>query len=83
VCVCVCVVDVCYSAVAASTLTRTHTHTLTHTYTHTYIYSMEGEMCPLKEIVALKEKYKFYLFVDEAHSIGALGRCSAVRCSVV
>jgi serine palmitoyltransferase len=34
---------------------------------------MEGEMCPLTEIVAVKKKYKCYLYVDEAHSIGALG----------
>jgi len=37
------------------------------------IYSMEGEMCCLPEIVALKKKYKCYLYVDEAHSVGALG----------
>ena len=37
------------------------------------IYSMEGEIAPLPEIVALKKKYKCYLFVDEAHSIGAIG----------
>lgn len=37
------------------------------------IYSMEGEVCPLKEIVEIKKKYKCYLYVDEAHSIGALG----------
>lgn len=37
------------------------------------IYSMEGEMCPLRAIVEIKKKYKAYLFVDEAHSIGALG----------
>lgn len=37
------------------------------------IYSMEGELSPLKEIVALKKKYGCYLFVDEAHSIGAIG----------
>ena len=37
------------------------------------IYSMEGEICRLQEIVALKKKYKAYLYVDEAHSIGALG----------
>mgnify|MGYP001058147471 CR=1 FL=1 len=37
------------------------------------IYSMEGEMCPLAEIVALKKKYKCSLYVDEAHSIGAVG----------
>ena len=34
---------------------------------------MEGEICRLKEIVELKKKYKAYLYVDEAHSIGALG----------
>ena len=34
---------------------------------------MEGTMCPLKEIIALKKKYKAYLYLDEAHSIGALG----------
>jgi len=34
---------------------------------------MEGEMCPLREIVAIKKKYNCYLYVDEAHSIGALG----------
>lgn len=37
------------------------------------IYSMEGEICRLPEIVAIKKKYKAYLYVDEAHSIGALG----------
>jgi serine palmitoyltransferase len=37
------------------------------------IYSMEGDMCNLPGIVALRKKYKFGLFVDEAHSIGALG----------
>lgn len=37
------------------------------------LYSMEGTMCNLPEIIRLKKKYKFNLFVDEAHSIGALG----------
>jgi len=37
------------------------------------IYSMEGEVLRLPEIIALKKKYKCYLYVDEAHSIGALG----------
>ena len=27
----------------------------------------------LPEVVALKKKYKAYLFLDEAHSIGAMG----------
>lgn len=33
----------------------------------------EGEILDLPGIVALKKKYKCYLYVDEAHSIGALG----------
>lgn len=37
------------------------------------IYSMEGDTCPLAELVALKQRYKAYLFLDEAHSIGAMG----------
>ncbi|WDK15067.1 serine palmitoyltransferase 2 (aminotransferase class I and II) [Colletotrichum graminicola] len=37
------------------------------------LYSMEGTMCDLPGIMALKDKYKFYLFIDEAHSIGAVG----------
>lgn len=37
------------------------------------LYSMEGTMCNLPVLVDLRRKYKFHLFVDEAHSIGALG----------
>lgn len=37
------------------------------------IYSMEGEILPLPEVLRIKKKYKCYLYVDEAHSIGALG----------
>jgi serine palmitoyltransferase len=37
------------------------------------IYSMEGAICRLPLIVAACKKYKAYLYVDEAHSIGALG----------
>ncbi|KAF1814879.1 serine palmitoyltransferase [Eremomyces bilateralis CBS 781.70] len=37
------------------------------------LYSMEGTMCNLPGLVALKKKYKYNLFVDEAHSIGGLG----------
>ncbi|KAJ2077833.1 serine palmitoyltransferase component [Coemansia sp. RSA 988] len=38
------------------------------------LYSMEGEYCNLPKIVELRRKYGFYLFLDEAHSIGALGK---------
>ncbi|KAJ9488894.1 hypothetical protein VN97_g4392 [Penicillium thymicola] len=37
------------------------------------LYSMEGSMCNLPGLVQLKRRYKFNLFVDEAHSIGAIG----------
>lgn len=37
------------------------------------LYSMEGTMVDLPGVIALKKKYKFFLFVDEAHSIGAMG----------
>ncbi|KAH8057364.1 serine C-palmitoyltransferase [Aureococcus anophagefferens] len=35
------------------------------------IYSMEGEICNLKAIAAVAKRYKAYLYLDEAHSIGA------------
>ena len=34
---------------------------------------MEGSIVRLPEVVALKKKYKAYIFLDEAHSIGAMG----------
>ncbi|KAG8741214.1 serine palmitoyltransferase component [Ceratobasidium sp. 414] len=37
------------------------------------LYSMEGSMLNLVDIMELKKRYKFYLYIDEAHSIGALG----------
>ncbi|KAI8619851.1 pyridoxal phosphate-dependent transferase [Chytriomyces sp. MP71] len=37
------------------------------------LYSMEGNICNLPGIVALKNKYKFYIYLDEAHSVGAMG----------
>ena len=33
---------------------------------------MEGSIVRLPEVIALKKKYKAYLYLDEAHSIGAL-----------
>ncbi|KAI8064214.1 pyridoxal phosphate-dependent transferase [Gongronella butleri] len=37
------------------------------------LYSMEGSIVNLPEIIKMKHEFKFYLYVDEAHSIGALG----------
>ena len=35
--------------------------------------SMEGSIVKLPDVIHLKNKYKAYLYLDEAHSIGALG----------
>jgi glycine C-acetyltransferase len=37
------------------------------------VFGMRGDQGKVKEIVALKEKYNFRLFVDDAHGIGTLG----------
>ncbi|KAM0746045.1 PLP-dependent transferase [Meredithblackwellia eburnea MCA 4105] len=37
------------------------------------LYSMEGTLVDLPRVLELKQIYKFYLYCDEAHSIGALG----------
>ncbi|KAG2452256.1 hypothetical protein HYH02_003280 [Chlamydomonas schloesseri] len=37
------------------------------------VYSMEGETCNLKEVVEVSKRHKAYIYLDEAHSIGALG----------
>lgn len=38
------------------------------------IFSLNGDTCPLPELVYLKNKYKAFLMIDEAHSFGVLGR---------
>ena len=38
------------------------------------VFSMEGDLCKLPEIVALKKKYNASVMVDEAHGIGVFGR---------
>src|SRR5215813_2758274 len=38
------------------------------------IYSMLGDHAPLKEFVAVKKKHGAYLLVDEAHSMGVMGK---------
>lgn len=37
------------------------------------VFSMDGDIAPLKEIVALKEKNNAVLFLDEAHAFGIYG----------
>jgi serine palmitoyltransferase len=37
------------------------------------IYSMEGEFCRLAEVVRTAKEHKAYVYLDEAHSVGATG----------
>jgi len=37
------------------------------------IYSMEGEYCDLRSVVDVCKKYGVYVYLDEAHSVGAMG----------
>lgn len=43
-------------------------------------YSMSGDLAPLMEIVELKRRYGFHLYVDEAHTFGFYGDCGAGYC---
>lgn len=47
------------------------------------IYSMEGEICQLPEIVSICKKYKAYVYLDEAHSIGAIGKTGRGVCELL
>ncbi|MBX7491051.1 aminotransferase class I/II-fold pyridoxal phosphate-dependent enzyme [Helicobacter turcicus] len=46
------------------------------------LFSMEGDFTPLRELVALKEKFNnVYLYIDEAHSIGGFGENGLGLCA--
>nr|XP_043608271.1 long chain base biosynthesis protein 2a-like [Erigeron canadensis] len=47
------------------------------------IYSMEGEFCKLPEIISICKKYKAYVYIDEAHSIGAVGKTGRGICDLL
>jgi serine palmitoyltransferase len=44
------------------------------------IYSMEGEFCDLKGVVKIAKEHRCYVYLDEAHSIGATGRTGRGVC---
>lgn len=41
------------------------------------VFGMSGDQGKLKEIVALKKKFNFRLFVDDAHGFGTMGKTGA------
>lgn len=41
------------------------------------VFGMSGDQGKLREIVALKKKFQFRLFVDDAHGFGVLGKTGA------
>nr|WP_237390489.1 pyridoxal phosphate-dependent aminotransferase family protein [Fulvivirga sediminis] len=41
------------------------------------VFGMSGNQGKLKEIIALKEKYQFRLFIDDAHGFGTMGKTGA------
>ncbi len=43
------------------------------------VYSMDGDLAPLEEIVALKEQRCAMLMVDEAHAVGVFGPAGSGR----
>jgi glycine C-acetyltransferase len=44
------------------------------------VFGMTGSQGKLKEIVAMKEKFNFRLFVDDAHGFGTMGKTGAGTC---
>lgn len=53
-----------------------HTNTTVYIVTET-VFSMDGDSPNMAELVQMAEKYKAYLVVDEAHSLGVFGEKGA------
>src|ERR1043165_1994952 len=37
------------------------------------VFSMDGDICPLQQLVQLCKKYEAHLIIDEAHATGVVG----------
>lgn len=47
------------------------------------LFSMDGTVLNVQRMAALRQKYGFFLFVDEAHAMGALGPGGRGMCATV
>ncbi|HIK38904.1 MAG: 8-amino-7-oxononanoate synthase [Geminocystis sp.] len=41
------------------------------------VFSMDGDLCPLPELIAISEKFDCWLLLDDAHATGVLGKTGA------
>src|SRR5215216_7706137 len=46
------------------------------------VFSMEGDVCPLPEVLERTERHRARLMVDEAHAVGVLGERGAGACEL-
>ncbi len=41
------------------------------------VFSMDGDLCPLPELIAIAQKFDCWLLIDEAHATGVIGESGA------